>query len=255
MTVFTDKGFRNATLSLAVKTIRLRYKNSLLGVFWSMLNPLLFLLILWLVFREVSHMERYTLYVLSGLIFWNFLSSGILQVLTSFVDNGSIIKSIPLSPICFPWASGLAALFHLLLSLVPFFVLMFFVGYEWDVMSFLFFIPMLVVSLVFVVGFGMFMATFNVFFRDIQMLWSTILPAFFYFTPIAYAVEMVPESSRHLLQYNPFFHFLEAYHAIFYRSEIPSIRTFLICVACAGFSYALGYAAYKRFHHGFISNI
>lgn len=253
--LLSDKGFRNAVLSIAIKTIKLRYKNSLLGVFWSMLNPIIFLLILWAVFREVSNMENYALYALSGLVFWNFLSSSILQVLTSFIDNASILKSINLHPLSFPLAAGLAALFNLMLTLIPFFILMFLLGYQLDIWSLLFVFPMILISGLFVVGLGMFLGSINVYFRDVQLLWNTIMPAFFYFTPIAYSIDLVPENSRYLLKFNPFYYFIDAYHQIFYDGMMPSVTNLLMCSLLAIVFYALGYFVFMRYKKGFISNI
>jgi ABC-type polysaccharide/polyol phosphate export permease len=249
-----NKGFRNAVLSLAIKTIKLRYKNSFLGIFWSMLNPLLFLLILMLVFSKINHIENFGLYALSGLVFWNFISASILQVLTSFIDNASILKSINLHPFSFPLSAIVAALINLALTLVPFFILMFFLGYQLN-FSILAVIPLLLITAVFILGIGMALGTLNVFFRDIQLLWTTIIPAFFYFTPIAYTPDLLPESTRYLLKLNPFYYFIESYHDIFYRSVVPNSFNLMVCSLLALFSFILGYTLFKKYRKGFISNI
>ncbi len=253
-TILLNPGFRNAVLSLAVKTIKLRYKNSFLGLFWSMLNPLFFLSIIVVVFKHVNHIENFALYALSGLIFWNFISASILQVLTSFIDNAPILKSINLHPLSFPLSAMLAAIFNLLLSLIPFFIIMFFLGYKIDY-SFLAFFPYLIITAVFVLGLGMFFGTINVYFRDIQLLWTTIIPAFFYFTPIAYTPELVPEAQRFLLKLNPFYYFIESFHDIFFRSKFPSWENLGISALLASISIVLGYAAFNKYRKGFISNI
>ncbi len=249
-----NKGFRNAVLSLAIKTIKLRYKNSFLGIFWSMLNPLLFLLILMLVFSKINHIENFGLYALSGLVFWNFISASILQVLTSFIDNASILKSINLHPFSFPLSAIVAALINLALTLVPFFILMFFLGYQFN-FSILAVIPLLLITAVFILGIGMALGTLNVFFRDIQLLWTTIIPAFFYFTPIAYTPDLLPESTRYLLKLNPFYYFIESYHDIFYRSVVPNSFNLMVCSLLALFTFILGYNLFKKYRKGFISNI
>lgn len=249
-----NKGFRNAVLSLAIKTIKLRYKNSFLGIFWSMLNPLLFLLILMLVFSKINHIENFGLYALSGLVFWNFISASILQVLTSFIDNASILKSINLHPFSFPLSAIVAALINLALTLVPFFILMFFLGYQLN-FSILAVIPLLLITAVFILGIGMALGTLNVFFRDIQLLWTTIIPAFFYFTPIAYTPDLLPESTRYLLKLNPFYYFIESYHDIFYRSVVPNSFNLMVCSLLALFTFLLGYTLFKKYRKGFISNI
>jgi ABC-2 type transport system permease protein len=219
-----------------------------------MLNPLLFLLILMLVFSKINHIENFGLYALSGLVFWNFISASILQVLTSFIDNASILKSINLHPFSFPLSAIVAALINLALTLVPFFILMFFLGYQLN-FSLLAVIPLLLITAIFILGIGMALGTLNVFFRDIQLLWTTIIPAFFYFTPIAYTPDLLPESTRYLLKLNPFYYFIESYHDIFYRSVVPNSFNLMVCTLLALFTFLLGYTLFKKYRKGFISNI
>ena len=249
-----NKGFRNAVLNIAIKTIKLRYKNSFLGIFWSMLNPLLFLLILTVVFKEINHIQNFSLYALSGLIFWNFISASILQVLSSFIDNASILKSINLHPFSFPLSAALAAVINLLLTFIPFFAIMFFLNFQlnWTI---IFVIPLILVTSIFVLGVGMLLGTLNVFFRDIQLLWNTIIPAFFYFTPIAYTPELLPEETRYLLKFNPFYYYVESFHDIFYRFKQPNGINFLMCTALALLAFGAGYIVFNKYRKGFISNI
>ncbi len=148
----------------------------------------------------------------------------------------------------------LSAIFNFLLSLAPFFVLMFFLGYRIDI-SFLAFIPLLIITSLFILGLGMFMGTVNVFFRDIQLLWTTIIPAFFYFTPIAYTPQLIPEAQRFLLKLNPFYYFIEAFHDIFYRSQFPALENMFMCSLLAVFTLSIGFFAFNKYRKGFISNI
>jgi ABC-type polysaccharide/polyol phosphate export permease len=207
-----------------------------------------------LVFSKINHIENFGLYALSGLVFWNFISASILQVLTSFIDNASILKSINLHPFSFPLSAIVAALINLALTLVPFFILMFFLGYQLN-FSILAVIPLLLITAIFILGIGMALGTLNVFFRDIQLLWTTIIPAFFYFTPIAYTPDLLPESTRYLLKLNPFYYFIESYHDIFYRSVVPNSFNLMVCSLLALFTFLLGYTLFKKYRKGFISNI
>lgn len=256
LTSISNKGFTNAVVSLAVKTLKVRYKNSLIGIFWSMLNPLLFLLILWVVFSQLKAVEgmNYPLYALSGLIFWNFISASILQVLTSFIDNGEILKSVNLHPIAFPLSAMLAAIFNLLLSFIPFFGILLYLEYvpDWSILSV---IPYVVVTSIFVTGLGMFLGTLNVYFRDIQLLWTTMMPAFFYFTPIAYPVTMIPERYQWLIKLNPFYYFIDSIHQIFHDGVFPSMENTVMMLSLAVACYFLGYIIFVRLRKGFISNI
>jgi ABC-type polysaccharide/polyol phosphate export permease len=249
-----NKKFRFTVLSLALKTIKLRYKNSVLGIFWSMINPLIFLLILVVVFKEINHIKNFSLYALSGLVFWNFISTAILQVLSSFIDNSNLIKSLNIKSLSFPFSALLAALINFALVFIPFFFIMFFLNYELN-LSILCLIPLLLITAFFVLGVGIFLGTLNVFFRDVQLLWNTIIPAFFYFTPIAYTIDIVPEHSRNLLKFNPFFYFIESFHDIFYRSQCPNLTNWIMCFCLALLSIIIGYLTFNKFKKGFISNL
>lgn len=252
--ILKDKGIRNAIWSLAVKTLKLRYKNSLLGVFWSMLNPLIFLAIMLAVFSQINQIENYALYALSGLVFWNFLSASVLQVLSSFIDNAPLLKSLRLPSICYPISAVLAALFNLLLSLIPFSILLYFLGYRLDE-SLIALFPLLFLSGVFILGLGLLLGTLNVYFRDVQLLWTSLLPAFFYFTPIVYTLDIVPPNSVKYLKLNPFYYFMDSYHAIFYRMEFPSFKNLMICLVLSTLSLGVGYYYFHKLKKGFISNI
>ncbi len=241
-------------MSLSLKTIKLRYKNSMLGIFWSMINPLIFLLILIVVFKEINHIKNFSLYALSGLVFWNFISTTILQVLSSFIDNSNLIKSLNIKSLSFPISTLLAALINFFLVFIPFFILMFFLSYELN-WSIILVIPLVLITSFFILGIGIFLGTLNVFFRDVQLLWNTIIPAFFYFTPIAYTLDLVPESSRYLIKFNPFFYFIESFHDIFYRSQSPSIMNWTVCFFLAFLAMIIGYITFNKFRKGFISNL
>lgn len=258
LTSITNKGFTNAVVSLAVKTLKVRYKNSLIGIFWSMLNPLLFLVILYIVFSQFAKGSdaslNYPLYALSGLIFWNFISASILQVLTSFIDNGDILKSVNLDPIAFPFASMLAAIFNLFLSFIPFLAILYFLDYQlsWSILAV---VPYVLITSVFVTGLGMLLGTLNVYFRDIQLLWTTLMPAFFYFTPIAYPPSLIPEKFQWLIKLNPFYFFIDAVHQIFHDGEFPSMENSMVMIGLAVGCYLVGYFVFMRLRKGFISNI
>lgn len=249
-----NKEFRYAVLSLSLKTIKLRYKNSVLGIFWSMINPLIFLLILIVVFKEVNHIKNFSLYALSGLVFWNFISTSILQVLSSFIDNSNLIKSLNIKSFSFPISALLAALINFLLVFIPFFIVMFFLNYELN-WSLVFVVPLVLLTAIFILGVGVFLGTLNVFFRDVQLLWNTVIPAFFYFTPIAYTLDLVPKDTRYLLKFNPFYYFIESFHDIFYRSQCPNINSWIMCFSFAFFSIIIGYFTFNKFKKGFISNL
>lgn len=240
---------------LSWKNIKVRYKSSVLGIVWSLATPLIFLLIFVFIFSKAfSEIENYPLFALSGLIFWNFFATSTSQIIGSVVEAGGILKSIPVPPILFPISSLMAAVFNLLISLIPFSVLMIAFGNVPNLNSFLL-LPVVFLYACFILGLSMVMAALNVYLRDIGMLWSSLLPAILYLTPIAYPVTLIPEKWRWLMNFNPLFHYIDSIRSILYSSMAPSISAFIIMLAISGFSLLAGIGIFKKIERNFISAI
>lgn len=240
---------------LSWKNIKVRYKSSVLGIVWSLATPLIFLLIFVFIFDQAfSEIENYPLFALSGLIFWNFFATATSQIIGSVVEAAGILKSIPVPPILFPLSSLMAAVFNLVISLIPFSILMIAFGNTPNLNSFLL-IPVISLYSCFILGLSMIMAALNVYLRDIGMLWSSLLPAMLYLTPIAYPVTLIPEKWRWLMNFNPLFHYINATRSILYDSTTPSISDFLIMTGLSAFSLALGIGIFKKVEGNFISAI
>jgi ABC-2 type transport system permease protein len=240
---------------LSWKNIKVRYKSSVLGIVWSLATPLIFLLIFVFIFDQAfSEIENYPLFALSGLIFWNFFSTATSQIIGSVVEAAGILKSIPVPPILFPLSSLMAAVFNLMISLIPFSILMVAFGNTPNLNSFLL-IPIVFLYSCFILGLSMTMAALNVYLRDIGMLWSSLLPAILYLTPIAYPITLIPEKWRWLMNFNPLFHYINATRSVLYDSTAPSISDFLIMTGLSVLSLAFGIAIFKKVEGNFISAI
>ena len=237
------------------KNIKVRYKSSVLGIVWSLATPLIFLLIFVFIFSKAfSEIENYPLFALSGLIFWNFFATSTSQIIGSVVEAGGILKSIPVPPILFPLSSLMAAVFNLLISLIPFSALMVVFGNVPDTSSFLL-IPIIFLYACFILGVSMVMAALNVYLRDIGMLWSSLLPAILYLTPIAYPVTLIPERWRWLMNFNPLFHYISSIRSILYSSVAPSTSAFVLMLVISSLSLSVGIGVFKKIERNFISAI
>lgn len=245
----------NLVTTIAVKNIKIKYKNSALGFVWSMLNPLAYLIIFIFVFGQAfPGVDRYPLYALIGLLFWTYFNNSINQIIISIISNASILKTIALPNILFPLSASVAELFTTLLSLVPFFGLMFFFGLKITGVTILL-IPALLIFTAFTFGTGLFLCTFNVFFRDVGILWNTLSPALFYFTPIAFSVEIIPEKYLPLLKFNPLYHYIQLIRDVLFYNRVPSVETWLITTGLAAAMFALGVYVFYKFKRGFVSNL
>jgi ABC-type polysaccharide/polyol phosphate export permease len=238
---------------VAIRNIKLRYKNSALGFLWSLINPLILLGIFIFIFSTAfPDIENYPLYAISGLIFWNFFSTGSNQILNSVIESGGILKSLSVPPIIFPIAALYSALINLLLSLIPFFVLMFWFGFQpgWITIMLL---PILILFSLFIYGFGIIICGLNVYYRDIGLFWNTITPALLYITPVAYISTLVPENIRWVMKLNPLYHFMEAFRSVLYYGTMPTAKNLIILSILAFGLSMLGTVLFRKLKKGFIS--
>jgi ABC-2 type transport system permease protein len=239
--------------AVALRNIKVRYKNSALGFLWSMLNPLVFLVIFVFIFSNAFlTIENYPLYAITGLIFWSFFSTSSNQIISSILESGPILKSFSIPPIVFPISALVASLMNLAISFVPFVGLMFFFGFQLKWVT-LMIIPVIILFALFTFGFSLILCTFNAFFRDVSMFWGTVSPALLYFTPVAYASSLVPENYRWLLEVNPLFHYFEIIRDVLYYGRFPSLYYLSTSTAFAVISVVVSVFIFNKLKRGFIS--
>ncbi len=169
--------------ALAMKNIRVKYKNSLLGFFWSILNPLIFLLIFNYIFgKAFPQIQNYPLYAVTGIVVWTLFPVATNAVISSVLENAGILKSIAIAPTTFPKASLVSSAINFYLLLIPFTGIMLWLGLNpgWEA---LLGIVILHIYLIFILGIGYLLCALNVFYRDIGLLWNTLMPALFYLHP------------------------------------------------------------------------
>ncbi|MEQ9062888.1 MAG: ABC transporter permease [Vicingaceae bacterium] len=242
------------TWTLAIKSLKVRYKNSVLGFVWSMLTPLLYLAIFTFIFSQAFFdIENYPLFALTGLIFWNFFSSATVTSVNSVIDAKGVLKSIKIPAIILPIAEMISSSINLLLTFVPFGALMFFLGAQVGFETLLL-VPLFILFSMFVLGVGIFICALNIFFRDVGLLWTTLMPAIFYFTPIAYSAKLIPEKFLWLINFNPVFHYISAFREVLYYNIVPSAQLWLIISSLSVFFLGLGLSVFLYLEKGFISN-
>jgi ABC-2 type transport system permease protein len=247
------KNFPNLVHIIALKNIKMKYKNSALGFVWSLLHPLAYLLIFILVFSQAfPEVERYSLYALIGLIFWTFFNNTINQMLLAIIGNSSVLKTMAIPKLLFPFSALVAELVTFALSLIPFFGLMFFFGLKISAETLLL-LPAIGIFALFAFGVGLLLCTLNVFFRDVSLLWNTLSPAIFYFTPIAYTSNLIPVKYMKILQFNPLFHYINLMRDILYSNTAPSAQLWLICTGLAAGFTLVGLWVYNRLKSNFVS--
>lgn len=239
--------------ALAWKNVRLRYKSSFFGFAWSLLNPLLFLLIFLLIFREAfPTVPNYPVFALAGLIFWTCFATMSGHMAQALVDNAGVLRTLPVPPLVFPFAQALASAMNLMFSLVPLLLLLLWFGWR-PAPVHLLALPIIVLFLVFVTGIGTVLCATNIYFRDVGLLWSALLPALFYLTPIAYPPELIPADTRWVFGLNPIYHYIGCLRAVLVDGVIPGMWSWLLAFILAAGSLLFGLFVHSRMRAGYVA--
>jgi len=240
---------------LVLKNLQVKYKQTALGFLWSLLHPALYLLIFVAIFSSAfQSIPNYPLYVLSGLVFWIYFAEAVNRLSQVFIKNTHMIKCLGIPKITYAITELGSELLSFLLGLIPFLVIMFFIGLDFSA-NLLFLIPFIILFSVFIFSVGTFLGSFNVFFRDVGLLWFTLNPAIFYLSPIAYSYEIVPDKFKYLVMYNPLYYFLEIIRDILYYGQTPGFRIWLYCIIITVITGLLAYFTYSKTKNSFISNL
>ncbi len=240
---------------LIYKNLQIKYKQTALGFIWSLLHPALYLLIFIAIFSNVfQSIHNYPLYVLSGLVFWIYFSEGSNRLSQVFIKNTHMIKCLGISKAIYALAEIGSELVSFLLGLIPFLIIMFFMGLNIS-LNLLFLVPIILMFSIFIFSVGLILGSLNVFFRDVGILWLTLNPALFYITPIAFSYAIVPEKFKYLIVYNPLYHFLVIIRDVLYFNQPPSIHFLLNSIYITIATTVMAFFIYKKTRNSFISNI
>jgi ABC-type polysaccharide/polyol phosphate export permease len=198
------QSYRHLVLQLALKDFKIRYTHSVLGYMWSILNPLIFTLVYYLVFSVFIRFDipNYPGYLLLGIVLWNFFSEGTSSGVASLLAQGGIITKVALPRHVVVLAAVLNAMMTFAISLLILLVLLLVTGVPTGLALLSF--PVLLLDLVMLtLGISLLLAPLHVRFRDVGYLWGVALQLGFWLTPIIYDVIMIPERWRWLVVYNP----------------------------------------------------
>jgi len=200
------RRFVDVTLTLARAEFKLRYLDSIVGYVWSLIQPLLLFLVLWLVWAELFNpgvdVRHYELSLLLGIALFTFFSEATGAALTSLVSKGGMLRKIPFPPLALPLASVLTSfyVYGFTLIIVLGFVL---VNGITPSLRWLEMVPVLLLLLVYTVGLGLLMSFLYVTIRDIQQIWVVVQRMLFFLTPVFYPIELAPEGLQEVLMLNP----------------------------------------------------
>ena len=237
--------------SLVAKDLKVRYKRSVLGFFWFLLKPLFSMAVYTVVFTRIirfgGEIEHFSLFLLTGLLPWNFFSASLNSSTRTLLDNTMLIRSVYFPRTTLPVAGVVANSVHLLMALCVLEVSLIAFGHV-PGPSILLVLPATLLLMAMVSGMGMILAVGNVFYRDVSQLVEILLLAWFYASPIIYPLGrgLVPPSVESVVRFNPIAGLLEIYHACLYSGEWPAGWAWLSLVAWTAFFLAVGTAVFRR---------
>jgi len=218
------KHYRYLLKQLVRRDIVARYKRSVLGVAWTMLNPLGTMLIMTFVFSNLfKSVQSYPVYILSGLIAWNFFAQGTNAAMSGLVWGGSLMQRIYLPRTIFGVSAIGTALVNLLLSIIPLLVVML-ITQTTIHLTFLF-LPISILLLTgFALGFGLLLSALAIFFPDVAEMYQILLMAWMYLTPVIYPEEIIPAQFMIIYRINPMYWMLKMFRMPVYEGVIPTLQ-------------------------------
>lgn len=238
---------------LIIRDLKIKYRRSVLGYLWSILNPLMLMGVLTIVFSTMFRFDipNYPVYLLTGQLLFGFYSEATNMAMTSILGGASLIKKVYLPKYIFPVSRVLSSFTTMLFSLVALVIVMALTRAEYHITAILLPIVLLYI-LVFSIGMSLILSVMVVFFRDVQYLYGVFLTALNYLTPIFYPASMLPSWLKELMVLNPMYNFIEMFRKIMLYGQWPTLTEHLICIAFAIGGLVLGVYVFKRNQKDFI---
>ena len=253
MNFFKDLySYRELLKTSVKKDIGGKYKHSFFGVLWSFINPLLQIAVYAIIFPLIirNNIENYTVFMVCGLIPWNFFSMVINRSTWVIVENGNILKKVYFPRAILPFSLVLSETINFLISSIIVFV--FTIAYGMGVSKYALLYPIIIiVQDVLMIGMGFILSAITVYMRDIQHFIGVILQLLMYATPVVYSIETIPENYRFILKFNPMTYIIEGYRDILYYQKMPDIKMLGILFVIGIVGSIVGYFIFQKLQKRF----
>ena len=243
--------------SLVSKDFKLKYRRSVLGILWSLLNPLLMMVVMAAVFSFMFRfqIEHFPVYLILGTIMFDFMSRSTTGAMSSILDSQSLIKKIRIEKIIFPLEKVVFELVNFGLAFIAALAVMLFFRVPPSIHA-LWGLPFIVITLtVFSTGLALLISSLSVFFRDVMHLWGVLMTAWTYMTPLFYPYEMLEHWMQVIMQFNPMYHFVTFFRDIMMWNVNPGWMESLICLGMALITFLVGFAVFRKTESKFILHI
>src|SRR5271170_645759 len=237
--------YRELIWALAIKELKIRYKRSVLGFMWALLNPAFMMLVLTLVFSTIMRfpIPHYAIFLLSVLLPWTFFAQSLSYAVEAIVTNGDLIKKVAVPKLVFPMAAVVSNIINLLLSLIPLMILVPLMRHPFYWTWIYLPVPLLAL-VIFTTGMTFFFATANVYYRDVSHILQVVLSAWFYVTPIIYSLDFIPPNHRWIFKLNPIIYVINGFRLSVYYGMLPKATSIIASFVCGFLSLFIGFAIF-----------
>lgn len=250
------RHYLDAIVVLAQKDFKVRYRNSVLGFLWSLLNPLAYMVILTIVFSLMLRMDipNFAAWVLIGILVWRFFSVGTFQGLFSMIANPSLVSKVYLPRHIIVFSNNLASFLSAALEfvvLLPLLVLL-----NVNLAATALFLPViLVLEFMLVFGLSLLLSSLNLKYRDFYQLWDIALQLGFFLSPIVYSATLIPERYQLLYSLNPVTRLVESTRRILLQQQLPSLLDSTVIVLSAAVFLLIGFVIFRHLEGGFAEEL
>lgn len=242
--------------NLVYRDLTVRYKRSVIGFFWTMLNPLLLMLIFVVIFSHLFRFQlpHYETYFLSEYLPWTFFAQTTVTSMLSMNWNGALMKRVRVPKSIFALATTLSGVVNLLLSYVPLVVIMGVMGVP--LRPALLFLPVsFAILAVFTFGVSLLLSSISVYFVDVREMYAVSLTAVMYMSPIIYPISIVPARFQRLIAFNPLLYVLQIVRDPVYNGKLPSAPYLGIAALSAVAMFLIGWSVFRRLSRGFYPHL
>lgn len=240
---------------LISRDFKVKYKRSILGVVWSLLYPLLTMAVMAIVFSNVFKFStpgvNYLVYLMSGLVMFNYFSEASNLAMSSVVANFSLLNKIYIPKYIFPLSKCLFVGINFLLTLIPLYLIIFVTGTGINILHLL--LPFAFLCLfMFTLGMGLILATISVFLRDMFYIYGILIMTWTYLTPIMYDITLISAKLQPFLKLNPLYHYINFAREIILYNRMPQPFTWAVCLISSVLVLILGMIVFKKNQDKFI---
>ena len=249
-------NYRELIKTSVKKDIGGKYKHSFLGVLWSFVNPLLQIAVYAIVFPLImrSNIEHYTVFMVCGLIPWQYFSTVLNRSSFVMIENGNIIKKVYFPREILPLSVVTSETINFFISTII--IICFTLAYGMGLTRYVLLYPLvLLVQYVLLLGIALIVSSVTVYFRDLQHFIGVLLQLFFYATPIVYSLETIPENFRWILKLNPMTYIIEGFRDIFYYQQMPDLKMLGIILIVGILLCVVGYLIFNKLQKKFAEEL